>query len=179
MQRLLIRNISKLVSCDESDTVYENVDLYAEDGVIRAIGPKLEKPAEEVLDASHMLCYPGLINTHHHLYQQFSRNLPQVQNMELFDWLKTLYEIWKNLDTDVIRLSSLTGMGELMKHGCTTCFDHHYVFPAGAGDLIGTQFEAAYGAWHPDALLARVAWTCRSRTAVCRPIPWCRRWMKL
>ena len=143
MQRLLIRNISKLVSCDESDTVYENVDLYAEDGVIRAIGPKLEKPAEEVLDASHMLCYPGLINTHHHLYQQFSRNLPQVQNMELFDWLKTLYEIWKNLDTDVVRLSSLTGMGELMKHGCTTCFDHHYVFPAGAGDLIGTQFEAA------------------------------------
>ena len=126
MQRLLIRNISKLVSCDEGDTVYENVDLYAEDGVIRAIGPKLEKPAEEVLDASHMLCYPGLINTHHHLYQQFSRNLPQVQNMELFDWLKTLYEIWKNLDTDVVRLSSLTGMGELMKHGCTTCFDHHY-----------------------------------------------------
>ena len=143
MQRLLIRNISKLVSCDENDTVYENVDLYAEDGVIRAIGPKLEKPAEEVLDARHMLCYPGLINTHHHLYQQFSRNLPQVQNMELFDWLKTLYEIWKNLDTDVVRLSSLTGMGELMKHGCTTCFDHHYVFPAGAGDLIGTQFEAA------------------------------------
>ena len=143
MQRLLIRNISKLVSCDEGDTVYENVDLYAEDGVIRAIGPKLEKKAEEVLDASHMLCYPGLINTHHHLYQQFSRNLPQVQNMELFDWLKTLYEIWKNLDTDVVRLSSLTGMGELMKHGCTTCFDHHYVFPAGAGDLIGTQFEAA------------------------------------
>ena len=143
MQRLLIRNISKLVSCDESDTVYENVDLYAEDGVIRAIGPKLEKPAEEVLDARHMLCYPGLINTHHHLYQQFSRNLPQVQNMELFDWLKTLYEIWKNLDTDVVRLSSLTGMGELMKHGCTTCFDHHYVFLAGAGDLIGTQFEAA------------------------------------
>ena len=81
MQRLLIRNISKLVSCDESDTVYENVDLYAEDGVIRAIGPKLEKEAEEVLDAGHMLCYPGLINTHHHLYQQFSRNLPQVQNM--------------------------------------------------------------------------------------------------
>ena len=90
-----------------------------------------------------MLCYPGLVNTHHHLYQVFSRNLPQVQNMELFDWLKTLYEIWKNLDEDVIRLSSLTGMGELMKHGCTTCFDHHYVFPTHAGDLIGAQFAAA------------------------------------
>ena len=143
MQRLLIRNIKTLVSCDEQDTVYENVNLYAEDGVIRAIGPNLGKQADDILDASHMLCYPGLVNTHHHLYQQFSRNLPQVQNMELFDWLKTLYEIWKNLDADVVRLSSLTGMGELMKHGCTTCFDHHYVFPAGAGDLIGTQFAAA------------------------------------
>ena len=89
MQRLLIRNIKTLVSCDEQDTVYENIDLYAENGIIRAIGPKLDRQADEVLDASHMLCYPGLVNTHHHLYQQFSRNLPQVQNMELFDWLKT------------------------------------------------------------------------------------------
>ncbi len=143
MKTLLIRNIASLVSCDDADTVYQNVDLYAEDGVIRAIGRNLPKAAEETIDASGMLCYPGLINTHHHLYQQFSRNLPQVQNMELFDWLKTLYEIWKNLDENVIRLSSLTGMGELLRHGCTTCFDHHYVFPAGAGDLIGTQFEVA------------------------------------
>ena len=143
MKTLLIKNISQLVSCDDADTVYQNVDLYAEDGVIRAIGPNLDKTADETIDASHMLCYPGLINTHHHLYQQFSRNLPQVQNMELFDWLTTLYEIWKNLDSEVIRLSSLTGMGELLKHGCTTCFDHHYVFPAGAGDLLGTQFAAA------------------------------------
>ena len=143
MKTLLIKNISQLVSCDDQDNIYKNVDLYCEDGVIRAIGENLNKTADEVIDASHMLCYPGLINTHHHLYQQFSRNLPQVQNMELFDWLKTLYEIWKNLDTEVIRLSSLTGMGELMKNGCTTCFDHHYVFPADSGDLIGTQFAAA------------------------------------
>ena len=81
MQRLLIRNIKTLVSCDEQDTVYENVDLYAEDGVIRAIGHELPQQAEETLDASHMLCYPGLIHTHHPLYQQFSRNLPQVHNM--------------------------------------------------------------------------------------------------
>ena len=63
-----------------------------------------KKALGEVLDASHMLYYPGLVNTHHHLYQQFSRNRPQAQNMELFDWLKTLYEIWKNLDAEVIRL---------------------------------------------------------------------------
>ena len=143
MRTLLIKNISQLVTCDPQDRICQNADLYCEDGVIRAIGTNLDKEADEILDGSHMLCYPGLINTHHHLYQQFSRNLPQVQNMELFDWLKTLYEIWKNLDAGVVRLSSLTGMGELMKHGCTTCFDHHYVFPNGAGDLMGAQFSAA------------------------------------
>ena len=143
MSTLLIRNISALITCDDHDSLLENVDLYAEDGVIRAIGPRLDREADTVLDGTNMLCYPGLINTHHHLYQVFSRNLPQVQNMELFDWLKTLYEIWKNLDADVVRLSSLTGMGELMQHGCTTCFDHHYVFPQGAGDLLEAQFAAA------------------------------------
>ena len=143
MSTLLIRNISALITCDDHDSLLENVDLYAEDGVIRAIAPHLDRQADTVLDGTNMLCYPGLINTHHHLYQVFSRNLPQVQNMELFDWLKTLYEIWKNLDADVVRLSSLTGMGELMKHGCTTCFDHHYVFPQGAGDLLEAQFAAA------------------------------------
>ena len=143
MKTLLLRNISRLVTCNDADDVLQGVDLYAEDGVIRAIGPNLPQQADEIIDASGMLCYPGLVNTHHHLYQQFSRNLPKVQNMELFDWLKTLYEVWKNLDEDVIRLSSLTGMGELMKHGCTTCFDHHYVFPAGSGELIGAQFAAA------------------------------------
>ena len=143
MSTLLIRNISALITCDDHDSLLENVDLYAEGGVIRAMGPRLDRQADTVLDGTNMLCYPGLINTHHHLYQVFSRNLPQVQNMELFDWLKTLYEIWKHLDADVVRLSSLTGMGELMKHGCTTCFDHHYVFPQGAGDLLGAQFAAA------------------------------------
>ena len=143
MSTLLIRNISQLVTCDDGDRVLQNADIYCEDGFIKSIGTALDITADEVIDGRHMLCYPGLVNTHHHLYDVFSRNLPQVQSMELFDWLKTLYEIWKNLDSEVIRLSSLTGMGELMKHGCTTCFDHHYVFPAHAGDLLGTQFAAA------------------------------------
>ena len=143
MSTLLLKNLHTLVTCDDSDEILHAVDLYCEDGIIRAIGPNLPQTADTVIDSSHYWCYPGLVNTHHHLYQVFSRNLPQVQNMELFDWLTTLYEIWKGLDETVIRLSSLTGMGELMKHGCTTCFDHHYVFPAGAGDLIGAQFAAA------------------------------------
>ena len=143
MSSLLIRNIRTLITCDDADNVHGGVDLYAEDGVIRAIGADLPQTAERTIDASRMLCYPGLVNTHHHLYQVFSRNLPGVQNMELFDWLRTLYEIWKNLDADVVRLSSLVGMGELLRHGCTTCFDHHYVFPRGSGDLLGAQFAAA------------------------------------
>ena len=143
MSTLLLKNIHTLVTCDDRDQILHGVDLYCEDGLIRSIGPALPHTADKVVDARHCWCYPGLVNTHHHLYQVFSRNLPQVQNLELFDWLTTLYEIWKGLDESVIRLSSLTGMGELMKHGCTTCFDHHYVFPAGAGDLIGAQFAAA------------------------------------
>lgn len=143
MASLLLRNLNTVVTCDDADTILDHVDLYCEDGVIQAIGPDLPQTADTVLDGTHYWCYPGLINTHHHLYQVFSRNLPQVQNLELFPWLTALYEIWKGLDREVVRFSSLTGMGELMKHGCTTCFDHHYVFPAGAGDLLGAQFAAA------------------------------------
>jgi Cytosine deaminase and related metal-dependent hydrolases len=143
MSSLLVRNLKALISCADDDALLEGVDLYCEDGWIRAIGPDLPQTADTVLDGAGFLCYPGLVNTHHHLYQTFSRNLPQVQNLELFDWLTALYEIWKGLDTEVIRLSTLTGAGELLKHGCTTCFDHHYVFPAGSGDLLGAQFAAA------------------------------------
>ena len=143
MSSLLLRNLRTILTCDDGDAVLEHTDLYCENGIIRGLGPDLPQTADTVIDGSHYWCYPGLINTHHHLYQVFSRNLPQVQNLELFDWLTALYEIWKGLDEQVVRLSSLTGMGELLKHGCTTCLDHHYVFPAGCGDLIGTQFAAA------------------------------------
>ena len=143
MARLLMKNASHIVTCDPSDTVYTDSNLLMEDGVITYIGPE-EQQAEEVIDAAGCIVYPGLINTHHHLYQTFSRNLPQVQNLELFDWLKALYEIWKNLDSRVIYHSSVTGMGELMKNGCTTCFDHHYVFPQGQAEgLLDAQFAAA------------------------------------
>lgn len=143
MSSLLIKNASAVVTCDDNDSVLENVSILIRDGVIIYMGPETAA-ADEVLDARSCIVYPGLINTHHHLYQTFSRNLPQVQNMELFDWLTALYEIWKNLDGEVIYHSSLAGMGELLKTGCTTCFDHHYVFPGGAsGALLDAQFAAA------------------------------------
>ena len=89
----MIRNLQAVVTCDDADSVLSQVGLYCEDGVIRAMGSALPQAADSVLDGSHYVAYPGLVNTHHHLYQVFSRNLPQVQNMELLDWLTTLYEI--------------------------------------------------------------------------------------
>lgn len=141
----MIKNLRTIVTCDGQDRAYENCDILIESGVIAQIGFDLPVPDGcEVLNGAHMLCYPGLVNTHHHLYQCFSRNLPHVQNMELFDWLRALYEVWKNLDRETVRYSSLTALGELARNGCTTCFDHHYVFPRDAGNLlIDEQFEAA------------------------------------
>ncbi len=143
MQKLLIKNIRYLVTNDSEDTVIKNTNLVIQDGVIVSIG-KDEESADEVVDASGMIAFPGLINAHHHLYQMFTRNLPQVQNMELFDWLKTLYEMWKYIDDEVVYYSSAVGMGQLIKTGCTTCFDHHYVFPQSRSEnFIDLQFEAA------------------------------------
>lgn len=140
---LVVKNVKYLVTCDDHDQLLQNVNIWVQDGVITYIGEK-SMAAEDTIDASSMVVYPGLVNTHHHLYQTFSRNLPQVQNMELFPWLKTLYEIWKNVNEEIIYYSSLTGMGELLKTGCTTCLDHHYVFPQQAGcGLIDAQFHAA------------------------------------
>ena len=140
--RTLLKNVKTIVTCDICDRVLHDTDVWFLDGVIEKLGYQDEK-ADHTYDAGNMILYPGLINTHHHLYQYFTRNLPSVQGLELFDWLTALYEIWKNLNEDTVRLSSLCGMGELMRYGCTTCFDHHYVFPKDVGDLIAAQFAAA------------------------------------
>ncbi|MCE5342402.1 MAG: 8-oxoguanine deaminase [Eubacteriales bacterium] len=143
MGTLLIKNADAIVTVDHQDRVLQNASLLIEDNVIRAIGDGPYE-ADEVIDARGCYVYPGLINTHHHLYQTFTRNLPKVQRMELFDWLRTLYEIWRGLDDDWIYHSSLVGMGELMKYGCTTCMDHHYVFPKqGSENFLAQQFAAA------------------------------------
>ena len=140
----MIKNIRWLVTCNDRNEVLENVSMLVRDGVIVQIGQIGDIKADEVIDATDMILYPGLINTHHHLYQTFSRNLPQVQHMELFPWLKYLYEIWKNLEEENIYYSSMTGMGELLKSGCTTILDHHYVFPQGKSDqFLDVQFAVA------------------------------------
>ena len=143
MEKILIKNIQAIVTVDNQDRVLYHENILVEGQTIRYIGPE-EKEADRVIDGSHCFAYPGLVNTHHHLYQTFTRNLPQVQKMELFPWLVTLYEIWRGLNEECIYNSSLVGMGELLKYGCTTCMDHHYVFPRiGSEEFIDQQFRAA------------------------------------
>ena len=143
MEKTLIKNIQAVVTVDEQDRVLYNANILVEGQTIRYIGTEPQE-ADRVIDGSHCFAYPGLVNTHHHLYQTFTRNLPQVQKMELFPWLVTLYEIWRGLDEECIYNSSLVGMGELLKYGCTTCMDHHYVFPRiGSEEFIDQQFRAA------------------------------------
>lgn len=143
MGNILIKNAKAIITLDAEDAVLENTNILIKDNYIGYIGKECIE-AGEVIDAGEMFVYPGLINTHHHLYQTFTRNLPQVQNLELFDWLIALYEIWRGLTPEMIYYSSLVGMGELLKYGCTTCFDHHYVFPKkNSADFIDQQFLAA------------------------------------
>lgn len=160
MTSILIKNASAIITLDAKDTVLHHQNIFIQDNRISYIGTddsvaervidgspvfgKEDCIAERVIDGTGMFVYPGVINTHHHLYQTFTRNLPQVQNLELFDWLVTLYEIWRDIDSEIVYYSSLVGMGELLKYGCTTCFDHHYVFPKeNSTDFIDQQFLAA------------------------------------
>lgn len=141
--KLLIKNIHSIISCDATDTVYNNANILFEDGIIKDIS-KNNHEADEIIDGKEFVMYPGLINTHHHMYQTFTRNLPQVQNLELFDWLLYLYEIWKDINVDIVKMSSYTALGEMLLSGTTTVFDHHYVFPANSSkNLIDEQFKVA------------------------------------
>jgi cytosine/adenosine deaminase-related metal-dependent hydrolase len=143
MSSISIKNAKAIITVDDSDHVFYNANLYIEDNIIKHISDE-EEPANHVIDATGCYVFPGLINTHHHLYQTLTRNLPQVQKMELFPWLATLYEIWRGLNEDCIYHSSLVGMGELVKYGCTTVMDHHYIFPKwNSENFIDRQFQAA------------------------------------
>ncbi len=143
---LMIKNASAIVTMNDANDVLKNADIFIENGIIKAIGQNLEAQgylAEKDISGIGKFVYPGLVNTHHHFYQTMTRNYPRVQNMELFDWLKALYRLWRGLDENMIYNSSIVAMGELAKYGCTTMHDHHYVFPEGTTQLIDQQIKAA------------------------------------
>lgn len=145
MRTLLIKNAKNIITMDEKRTEYPGGSMYVVGQEIKAIGYDLPfETADTVIDARGKIVYPGLINTHHHLYQTFTRNIPWVQNVELFDWLITLYDIWRHLKPEDVYLSAVVGLGELLKSGCTTTADHFYVFPNGvSGELIDEEIRAA------------------------------------
>lgn len=129
--------------------------LFVRDNMIEQVGPTNELPdsADEVIDLGNHIVLPGLINTHHHMYQSLTRAVPGAQNAELFDWLKNLYPIWARMTPDMIQTSTKTAMAELLLSGCTTTSDHLYIYPNGcrlddsieAANGIGMRFHAARG----------------------------------
>jgi len=136
----LFRN-AYVVVMDDAGTEHEDGWVLVDDGVVAATGGGVEPEAEERVDLAGALVTPGLVNTHHHLYQTLTRARAQESN--LFGWLKALYPIWARLDEGAEHVAARTGLAELALSGCTTVFDHHYVFPRGAGDLIEAEMTAA------------------------------------
>lgn len=153
MSTLLVKNVHTLVTMDDERREIAGGGLFVRDNVIEAVGPTEALPpaADAVLDLSDHVLLPGLINTHHHLYQSLTRVI--AQDADLFTWLKTLYPIWANLTDEAIYVSTVTGLAELALSGCTTSSDHLYIFPndcaldsqiRAAAD-IGVRFHAARG----------------------------------
>jgi 8-oxoguanine deaminase len=125
------------------------------DNVVEAVGPTsaLTAQADEVIDARGLVLMPGLVCTHHHFFQTLTRNLPQAQDAELFDWLVAHYPIWARLTPDAVRVSTEVAIAELLLSGCTTAADHGYVWPNGArvddqivaARALGLRFHASRG----------------------------------
>ena len=173
MTETLIRNAASLLTMDDQRRELAGADILIRDGTIAAIGPDLETTGE-VVSATGCVVTPGLVNTHHHLYQSLTRAVPGGQDALLFGWLKTLYPIWARFGPEEVHVSALTGLAELALSGCTLTSDHLYLYPNGArlddtiaaAGEIGLRFHPTRGAMSigesdgglpPDALVEREA----------------------
>jgi len=155
MPTLLVRHASVLVTMDDHRREIPDGGLFIRDGVVEQVSPTQELPleADEVLDLDDHIVLPGLINTHHHFYQTLTRAVPEAQNANLFNWLKTLYPVWARLTPEDIRISTQTALIELAFSGCTTASDHLYLFPNGsrlddeiyAAKEVGLRLHASRG----------------------------------
>jgi cytosine/adenosine deaminase-related metal-dependent hydrolase len=145
----LIKNLAHIVTMNDAGSELRDGWILVDGPAIKALGhgtPPESEPGEarSVVDGGGALAIPGMVNTHHHLYQTFHRAVPMVQDAKLFDWLLGLYEIWRELTPPDIRTSALVGMGELLLTGCTTIADHFYVFPESQGPhLLDETIDAA------------------------------------
>jgi 8-oxoguanine deaminase len=155
MSTLLVKNARVLVTMDATRRELEESGLFIRDGIIEQIGPSSELPntADEILDLRDHVVLPGLVNTHHHLFQTLTRAVPAAQDTDLFTWLRTLYPIWARLTPDAMHSSTQLGLAELALSGCTTASDHGYIFPNGcrlddqihAALEVGLRFHASRG----------------------------------
>lgn len=169
MSAWLIRGARLAVTMGEGGDI-AGADIRVDGGVITAVGQGLSAEDAEVLDAGRCVVTPGLVNTHHHLFQTLTRAVPAAQSASLFDWLRALYPIWARLTPEDMRASAAVGLGELALSGCTTSADHHYLFPNGArlddtieaAAEVGLRFHPTRGAMSigqsdgglpPDALV--------------------------
>ncbi len=169
----LIRNAETVLTMDDAMSEHGGADVLIRDGVIVAVGPGLATRGT-VLDASGCVVTPGLVNTHHHLYQTLTRAVPGGQDALLFGWLKTLYPIWARFGPEEMRVSALVGLSELALSGCTMSSDHLYLYPNGArlddtieaAAEVGLRFHPTRGAMSigesdgglpPDNLVEREA----------------------
>ncbi|MEJ8826148.1 8-oxoguanine deaminase [Variovorax humicola] len=155
MSTLLIRNADCIATFDNQRTELRHGSIHIRDNRIEAIGADADiaQSADEIIDARGHLVVPGLVNTHHHMYQSLTRAIPGVQDAELFSWLRGLYPIWAELTPEMVRVSTQLAMAELLLSGCTTSSDHLYVYPDGvrlddsieAALEIGMRFVATRG----------------------------------
>ncbi len=155
MPTLLARNADMVVTMDDGRRELPNAGLFVRDGIIEQVGPTEELPrdADVVLDLTGQILLPGFVNTHHHLDQTLTRALPAGQDINLFPWLRAHYEIWARRTPEASRLCTLVGLAELAASGCTTVFDHTYIFKNGsrlddqisAAGEIGVRFHASRG----------------------------------
>ena len=153
---LLVRNALVLVTMDDGRREIRGGAVFVRGHRIEQVGTTADLPqsADEVIDLAGHVLLPGLVNTHHHMFQTLTRVVPAAQDCELFGWLKALYPIWARLTPEAIRVSALTAMAELVLSGCTTSSDHLYTFPNGcrlddtidAATEIGLRFHATRGA---------------------------------
>ncbi len=168
----LLRRADHVITMDGAEL--RDADVRIEDGVISAVGRGLDATGAEVLDCAGCVVTPGLVNTHHHLYQTLTRAVPGAQDALLFGWLKRLYPIWSRFTPDDFALSTTLGLAELALSGCSTTSDHLYLYPngarlddtIGAASEIGLRFHPTRGAMSigesagglpPDALVEREA----------------------
>lgn len=145
-KKLLVKNAKAIVTCDAKDSVLYGQDMLVDGQEIVKIAKGIAGPVDETIDASGKFVYPGLVNTHHHFFQTFVRNLKTIDypNMTVPQWLDKIYRIFQRVDGDVIYYSSLTAFADLLKHGCTTAFDHQYCFTKATGKTpVDRQMEAA------------------------------------